>query len=82
MIKTLIFVYENLNRDKNVCDEFDKFQIISQTFFHIFYVDYRRLDLIDEYIEFHLIRELKKRILSRMLKMISNTSFSFITLNE
>ena len=68
----MIKIYKNSNYKKNAHNEFNRTKIISKIQFQNFYMKFRRLNFIVEHNESYFMYELKKRIISRMRKILSN----------
>ena len=82
MINALIDIFENSNHKKNIRQKFKKFKMSLEVLFHNFYINFRRLSILTEYSDSQLMNELKDRLLSRMMKMITDISSVAVILND
>ena len=82
MINALINIFKNFNRKKNAHQKFKKFKMSLEILFHNFYINFRCLNILTEYLNSQLMNELKNRLLSRMMKMIINILSAAVILND
>ena len=82
MIDALIDIFENSNHKKNAHQKFKKLKMSLKMLFHIFYINFRRLDILIEYSNSQLINELKNQLLSRMMKVMIDILSVAVILND